>query len=102
MCRRGPMFARFPYATLFRSQVGVGAPHVLERRHLHDDQVGVLRRVGDLEDVARTDEHVEVALARQRPERSEEHTSELQSRRELVCRLQLEKKNELAPSWGAS
>src|SRR5204863_4387902 len=69
MIRRPPRSTLFPYTTLFRS------------RELHQDRSplephhhAARRRVQDL-------------LAR-----SEEHTSELQSRRDLVCRLLLEKK----------
>src|SRR3954468_24304344 len=67
MIRRPPRSTLFPYTTLFRS-----APHRLLARHLA--QSGAAR----------------AAAAR---ERSEEHTSELQSRRDVVCRLLLEKKN---------
>src|SRR5690349_23779169 len=73
MIRRPPRSTLFPYTTLFRSQVllverdrVLVADHELRRRH----------------DV----------LAVDHGERSEEHTSELQSRRDLVCRLLLEKK----------
>src|SRR6266511_2357439 len=62
MIRRPPRSTLFPYTTLFRS---------LGHRHLH---LGV--------PLHRTDE----------TSRSEEHTSELQSRENLVCRLLLEKK----------
>src|SRR5262245_65828997 len=65
MIRRPPRSTLFPYTTLFRSQVGV--VHHLGRR-------GPLVAAGD------------------RFVRSEEHTSELQSLRHLVCRLLLEKK----------
>src|SRR6266700_7254251 len=63
MIRRPPRSTLFPYTTLFRSQVPVPDP----------EQAGLLQvRHGD--------------------PRSEEHTSELQSRENLVCRLLLEKK----------
>src|SRR5438445_7345891 len=64
----------FPYTTLFRSHGQFGAVHVWSRPHAH-------RRVARDRDIAN-----ESAL------RSEEHTSELQSRQYLVCRLLLEKK----------
>src|SRR5690349_22513595 len=73
MIRRPPRSTLFPYTTLFRS---IDAARVGEEQLLHPE-------VGDAED-----EHVVEAL----PRRSEEHTSELQSRRDLVCRLLLEKK----------
>src|SRR5690349_22582472 len=81
MIRRPPRSTLFPYTTLFRS-------HVRERLAARD---------------ARPRPHaggtVRAAAGRARrlpqlrpPSRSEEHTSELQSRRDLVCRLLLEKK----------
>src|SRR5438874_9483679 len=71
MIRRPPRSTLFPYTTLFRSQGQRGAGL--------DPGVALVRgRRG--------------ALARFE-RRSEEHTSELQSRRDLVCRLLLEKKN---------
>src|SRR3712207_8298864 len=79
MIRRPPRSTLFPYTTLFRS------PDRL--RHPDDERGGhrALRRRGDLGDRR----HDRGALA---PLRSEEHTSELQSRQYLVCRLLLEKK----------
>src|SRR3712207_6964674 len=85
MIRRPPRSTLFPYTTLFRS-----LPVVL--RHL----AGLGRRVEqDRADVDRRDpvDHRVVRLGDQRDAaRSEEHTSELQSRQYLVCRLLLEKK----------
>src|SRR2546430_13759360 len=83
MIRRPPRSTLFPYTTLFRSVVAVG-----ER-----DRLGALWRVGDLVDV-----EVEllrpgsVRAAERLGDRSEEHTSELPSQSNLVCRLLLEKK----------
>src|SRR2546421_12841595 len=79
MIRRPPRSTLFPYTTLFRSQQ--------ER----DD--GVLR-FGGLNVVGRHNELDELARIRvgRHHARSEEHTSELQSRSDLVCRLLLEKK----------
>src|SRR5690349_24695961 len=54
------------------------AAHGLEARHLRPFRTAADREIGLVEQVLR----------------SEEHTSELQSRRDLVCRLLLEKKNE--------
>src|SRR5262245_64589024 len=70
MIRRPPRSTLFPYTTLFRSEPAVRSPY---------EAVG--NRVRVLE-----------AEARQPHLRSEEHTSELQSLRHLVCRLLLEKK----------
>src|SRR3712207_7299512 len=83
MIRRPPRSTLFPYTTLFRS-VRVGK--VGQRRKQQRDR---RRRP------ARPRSHKEgdVVFGFLRPQRSEEHTSELQSRQYLVCRLLLEKKN---------
>src|SRR3712207_8416451 len=87
MIRRPPRSTLFPYTTLFRSQ---HLRPVLEQEpQVARDAVVVVHRVGDV--------GVDVVLrgARRIPRgglRSEEHTSELQSRQYLVCRLLLEKK----------
>src|SRR2546422_8317237 len=81
MIRRPPRSTLFPYTTLFRS-------YVLE------DRVPAVRDRPDADDFA-------LALAETVPRelaeraRSEEHTSELQSRLHLVCRLLLEKKKKI-------
>src|SRR3712207_8746045 len=77
MIRRPPRSTLFPYTTLFRSGRRVGD----DRRQHHAGQVG------DHEPDRRRQDH---GLALE--DRSEEHTSELQSRQYLVCRLLLEKK----------
>src|SRR3712207_7547042 len=92
MIRRPPRSTLFPYTTLFRSvrrrgqqaqaldlrhAQGVGGIR-LAREHVVDVRARVLRG-------AEPDRRVGL--------RSEEHTSELQSRQYLVCRLLLEKKN---------
>src|SRR3712207_7233613 len=77
MIRRPPRSTLFPYTTLFRSR-GAAAGEVE-----HDPE-----SLG--EDEAREEDHEGLA-----PDRSEEHTSELQSRQYLVCRLLLEKKKVL-------
>src|SRR3712207_8102274 len=79
MIRRPPRSTLFPYTTLFRSQVTAGA-----ELH-HRLQQGRGQVVDDEE--AEVLEHSPGAVLR-----SEEHTSELQSRQYLVCRLLLEKK----------
>src|SRR5687768_18132486 len=83
MIRRPPRSTLFPYTTLFRSRLGLHRPPRFRRRERRDDAVarvlaGVLLVPVEVELVA--------------PARSEEHTSELQSRLHLVCRLLLEKK----------
>src|SRR5437667_4617260 len=86
MIRRPPRSTLFPYTTLFRSDAASGK--VVWR----GQAAGVLR-YGPKEIAAQVDGAVEEMLARFPPSaRSEEHTSELQSHHDLVCRLLLEKK----------
>src|SRR2546430_12045865 len=80
MIRRPPRSTLFPYTTLFRSAA------VLALAHLPDAQ-GKAARIFDLER-----RMAQVHWDRAQSERSEEHTSELQSQSNLVCRLLLEKK----------
>src|SRR3712207_8413548 len=101
MIRRPPRSTLFPYTTLFRSrlrhQPGVeveGGPDAHE-----DRRVELVAHVGHpLLLLGLPDAHPDdvglaaVDLRRQPVLRSEEHTSELQSRQYLVCRLLLEKK----------
>src|SRR2546429_1704037 len=75
MIRRPPRSTLFPYTTLFRS---VARQALQDRQHERRRLPGA--RLGGPDEVASG-------------ERSEEHTSELQSRLHLVCRLLLEKKN---------
>src|SRR5688572_31785594 len=82
MVRRPPRSTLFPYTTLFRSLVRVVRERVVAHRDLGEDLV--LDQVGDLLD------HAALAALL----RSEEHTSELQSQSNLVCRLLLEKKKQ--------
>src|SRR3989442_4807545 len=86
MIRRPPRSTLFPYTTLFRSfAAGGGAAHVADD---HAIQTGIIctyvaqveHRIGFIEKV------IIVSNVR-----SEEHTSELQSRPHLVCRLLLDK-----------
>src|SRR3712207_7151647 len=83
MIRRPPRSTLFPYTTLFRSR-DEGDARRLRRRGRRDPPRGQ-GRPGDREERAVHD-------ARPPAGRSEEHTSELQSRQYLVCRLLLEKK----------
>src|SRR3712207_8421407 len=81
MMRRPPRSTLFPYTTLFRSTTEVEV--ALDRRARFAD--GSYQTVVDrLRDVVGEESGL--------PGRSEEHTSELQSRQYLVCRLLLEKK----------
>src|SRR2546430_12440307 len=81
MIRRPPRSTLFPYTTLFRSRINIAAradffSGELLRRHVCRGAVAHLRVL----------------------KRSEEHTSELQSQSNLVCRLLLEKKKQ--PRFG--
>src|SRR3712207_7779973 len=96
MIRRPPRSTLFPYTTLFRSPRGCTAPHPTARSaHIRAgtpvvDQVPVEVHGHHGGGVPQDALHgLEVGAGRQR---SEEHTSELQSRQYLVCRLLLEKK----------
>src|SRR5690606_41247702 len=99
---RSPTLTLFPYTTLFRSELVRHAQQIVERawsglsrvfpnRH-HGGKAAVFRPgAADLDGVTAKEE----ALQRQgvgdvHARRSEEHTSELQSRENLVCRLLLE------------
>src|SRR3712207_7704686 len=87
MIRRPPRSTLFPYTTLFRSQ-----PHADLRR----GQAGARRVEHGVGQVR--DELAQLLVEVDDLGRSEEHTSELQSRQYLVCRLLLEKKkNTLKP-----
>src|SRR3712207_8118756 len=91
MIRRPPRSTLFPYTTLFRSG-WAGDKEVAHPsyRPLSLEEVTALAQ-GELVEVgAHTVTHP--ALPKLSPDRSEEHTSELQSRQYLVCRLLLEKK----------
>src|SRR3712207_8560736 len=92
MIRRPPRSTLFPYTTLFRSREGGDQPCA---EQAEDGAGGAHCRGGVLRHAAQQEEQPAAACrARevQQQERSEEHTSELQSRQYLVCRLLLEKK----------
>src|SRR5256885_7013040 len=76
MIRRPPRSTLFPYTTLFRS---IAAMHHDKKARGGEVRFALPRRVGEM--------------------RSEEHTSELQSPCNLVCRLLLEKKNPTRVGW---
>src|SRR2546427_1864396 len=87
MIRRPPRSTLFPYTTLFRSRLDVEV-HALDGR-----EVGVEQDRVDRERLRLTLLGRDVAAAALHADlRSEEHTSELQSQSNLVCRLLLEKK----------
>src|SRR3712207_7481359 len=95
MIRRPPRSTLFPYTTLFRSEVRQHERKVIESGDADGWWSGRHRRAGGL--VAHPGgqfaKNADALLDEQKiSRRSEEHTSELQSRQYLVCRLLLEKK----------
>src|SRR5688572_32314991 len=86
MIRRPPRSTLFPYTTLFRSGRAGEAEADRARRSGGADRRGIERSGG-----AAVPEHRRAPSPQESP-RSEEHTSELQSQSNLVCRLLLEKK----------
>src|SRR2546430_13367118 len=78
MIRRPPRSTLFPYTTLFRSIIDADALYPNHLAHFRNVLDAVDAEVGELGNVDEA--------------RSEEHTSELQSQSNLVCRLLLEKK----------
>src|SRR2546422_8322209 len=80
MIRRPPRSTLFPYTTLFRSLLGLSHSFLMISRLAMRENTSVLMEV------------TAFALLLRGLRRSEEHTSELQSRLHLVCRLLLEKK----------
>src|SRR3712207_7579622 len=97
MIRRPPRSTLFPYTTLFRSCACASVPAAAaasattsrgdRRTLLEPEAVQVTVEGADVDACVRHRDAGEMV------ERSEEHTSELQSRQYLVCRLLLEKKN---------
>src|SRR3712207_7920034 len=100
MIRRPPRSTLFPYTTLFRSGVDVlaGQRRLDVEVLLGPDRAELLlheHEVPDLQEAVLVDDRAAVRSVRRAAvdvDRSEEHTSELQSRQYLVCRLLLEKK----------
>src|SRR5256885_6209034 len=84
MIRRPPRSTLFPYTTLFRSELMEKQSERLVGQLQHKKQI----------DLAKLSLEMAVQVAAQR---SEEHTSELQSPCNLVCRLLLEKKKKIIP-----
>src|SRR2546427_8506328 len=84
MIRRPPRSTLFPYTTLFRSGVFLQAAGRVDHLAHGREGGGVLEAHAPHGGAPRMQAHAEI--------RSEEHTSELQSQSNLVCRLLLEKK----------
>src|SRR2546422_6784759 len=95
MIRRPPRSTLFPYTTLFRSQIH-RLRHIIRKlsHHLPEEKRGHPDLQGHAGHGCGTTMHIVRFLAPELEgdDRSEEHTSELQSRLHLVCRLLLEKK----------
>src|SRR5690349_22893847 len=99
MIRRPPRSTLFPYTTLFRSYTpdpvssgrralaGIALTHLCLAARASGDSVWPGRTLQRFKDAGNMTDRFNAL------NRSEEHTSELQSRRDLVCRLLLEKKN---------
>src|SRR5258708_12567039 len=85
MIRRPPRSTLFPYTTLFRSLGAQDADDRRKDREHDDDCDDVMNPLADIGNRTAEEKAAE--------DRSEEHTSELQSPDHLVCRLLLEKKN---------
>src|SRR2546427_8835573 len=90
MIRRPPRSTLFPYTTLFRSLSGPAGGVAPSARVRSDD-----RRLGPPRCVASRPRRPAGAAAARQP-RSEEHTSELQSQANILCRLLLYKKKKIA------
>src|SRR3712207_7984836 len=90
MIRRPPRSTLFPYTTLFRSLVGRAIVYA-------EAEPGIESVPGWVVEALRRhrDEGWPIPAPRTQQNRSEEHTSELQSRQYLVCRLLLEKKKKI-------
>src|SRR3712207_7271781 len=101
MIRRPPRSTLFPYTTLFRSHAGSdrtsSTPRALRWRRIRSPFLSDATSSRNRSDESRRAEAGRPAAWHNRttPTRSEEHTSELQSRQYLVCRLLLEKKKKI-------
>src|SRR2546421_1902981 len=89
MIRRPPRSTLFPYTTLFRSRVTMCT----------DQWYFTICEVVKRDRVPRIEAALESDRRSEKKKRSEEHTSELQSRSDLVCRLLLEKKKIQKPKF---
>src|SRR3989442_806198 len=95
MIRRPPRSTLFPYTTLFRSPADVSCIPEEIQQYLSSDQFRLYRLIWQRFVASQ----MKPAVLDVTTVRSEEHTSELQSRPHLVCRLLLEKKKNLSIGW---
>src|SRR3712207_7508496 len=98
MIRRPPRSTLFPYTTLFRSE-GSAPPSRQGGSMQVETAGGIVGQTGDRAGPRRTDGARTRSTSTVNVGRSEEHTSELQSRQYLVCRLLLEKKKILLSTY---
>src|SRR3712207_7177074 len=102
MIRRPPRSTLFPYTTLFRSQNYSNFEVVVVDDNSEDRTLEIMKNIKSKQEFS---EKLKIISLPTKPEdwmgktwaRSEEHTSELQSRQYLVCRLLLEKKKTIIP-----
>src|SRR3712207_7413735 len=92
MIRRPPRSTLFPYTTLFRSEAPSGVLVLQQKSKHHRVAARLLHQASDPTPGGFVFSYLQVLLGWAMLGRSEEHTSELQSRQYLVCRLLLEKK----------
>src|SRR3712207_8933661 len=96
MIRRPPRSTLFPYTTLFRSE---RRPRASARRASRRDARDQTKIPPPTTSTRRTAPTKSPGPSPKAESRSEEHTSELQSRQYLVCRLLLEKKKKILTTW---
>src|SRR2546427_6417875 len=89
MIRRPPRSTLFPYTTLFRSEIVLRHDVCPAARRVSKDRLAITDRDDDEDGHDRERDRYDIMES---VSRSEEHTSELQSQSNLVCRLLLEKK----------
>src|SRR2546430_12530868 len=99
MMRRPPRSTLFPYTTLFRSNPERGVYKTSDGGKTWSQVLKINDDTG-VNDIAMDPESPDILYAAAYERRSEEHTSELQSQSNLVCRLLLEKKKKSALASG--
>src|SRR5690606_42149393 len=101
MIPRPPTSTLFPYTTLFRSQIYFNSPQVVNIHMLYEEKEKIMENIQELQSELLKYENPVISLSKPKLTvresfddkkmfilpRSEEHTSELQSRENLVCRV---------------